>query len=75
MYGHLVIDVSGGEIAVTLPRTNYRVTYYKASSSPKLCGREFPIKTDPRAPMCQAKFVAHAWQAATDKARELRWIA
>jgi len=51
------------------------VTYYKPASSPKLCGRDFPIKTDPRAPMCQAKFVAHAWQAANKKARELRWIA
>ena len=75
MYAHLEIDVENGEIAVSLPRTNYRVSYYKPANSPRLCGKAFPTRTDPGAPICQAKFLAHAWQAANNKAQELGWIA
>lgn len=75
MYARLEIDVREDEIAVTMPRTNYRASYYKPANSARLCGRTLPVKSDPHAPICQAKFVAHAWQAANDKARELRWIA
>jgi hypothetical protein len=75
MYAHLEIDVQNAEIVVSLPRTNYRVSYCKSANSPSLCGKSFPTMTDPRAPICQAKFLAYAWQAANKKAQELRWFA
>jgi hypothetical protein len=70
---HLHIDVRNGEIVVTLPRTRYSMTYFKPANSPKLCGKNFPARADGRSPISQAKFVARAWQAANDKARELTW--
>ena len=68
------IEVRGDEIIVTLPGTNYTVTYYKPANSPQLLGKDFPMKDDNRAPMTQAEFLRLAWRAANDKARELGWI-
>jgi hypothetical protein len=60
------VEVQGAEIIVTLPNTNYTVTYYKPSNSPQLLAKRFPGK--------DAEFLAHAWKLANDKARELGWI-
>ena len=68
------IEVRDDEIIVTLPGTNYTVTYYKPANSPQLLGKDFPVKDDSRAPMTQAEFLRLAWRAANDKARELGWI-
>jgi hypothetical protein len=70
----LYVDVRGEEIIVTLPFTNYTVTYYKPDNSPQLLARKFPRDDDSRAPMTQAEFLAQAWRLANDKARELEWI-
>jgi hypothetical protein len=50
------------------------VTYYKPAKSPQLLAKRFPAKDDPHAPMTHAEFLARAWKAANDKARELGWI-
>ena len=72
--GHLMVEVRGGNIIVSLSGSIYAVTYYKPSNSPQLLARLFPVADDPRAPMTQGEFLAHAWRAANDKARMLRWI-
>jgi hypothetical protein len=68
------VEVQGAEIIVTLPNTNYTVTYYKPSNSPQLLAKRFPGKDDPTARLTHAEFLAHAWKLANDKARELGWI-
>jgi hypothetical protein len=68
------VDVRADEIVVTVPFTNYTVTYYKPDNSPQLLARRFPTKDDRRASLTQAEFLAHAWRLANDKARELGWI-
>jgi hypothetical protein len=72
--GHLMVEVRGGNIIVSLSGSSYTVTYYKPSTSPQLLAKLFPVKDDPRARMTQGEFLAHAWRAATDKARVLGWI-
>ena len=69
------LEVRADEIVVTMPFTNYTVTYYKPDTSPQLLARNFPSKDDSRAPMTQADFLAHACRMANDKAQELGWIA
>jgi hypothetical protein len=70
----LRIEVMGDEIMVILPATSYGVTYYKPANSPQLLAKDFPSKHDSRAPITFAEFLARAWQAANEKARELGWI-
>jgi hypothetical protein len=71
----LRVEVLGDEIIVILPATSYGVTYYKPANSPQLLARNFLSKNDSRAPITQAEFLARAWHAANEKARELGWIA
>jgi len=72
--GHLMVQVRGDNIVVSLSGSIYAVTYYKPSNSPQLLAKLFPVTDDPRAPMTQGEFLAHAWRAANDKARVLVWI-
>jgi hypothetical protein len=73
-WGNLRLDVVDDEIIVTLPFTDYTVTYYKPANSPQLLAKNFPREDDRRIPMSQSEFLARAWKAANDKARELGWI-
>ena len=73
-WGNLRIDVVDDEIIVTLPFTDYTVTYYKPPNSPQLLAKNFPSKDNGRVPITQAEFLARAWRVANDKARELGWI-
>jgi hypothetical protein len=68
------VEVLEDEIIITLPFTNYTVTYYKPANSPGLLAKNFPTKDDSRVPMTQAEFLERAWKLASDKARELGWI-
>ena len=69
----LHVEVVGDEIVVSLPESQYSVTYYKAS--PQLRAKHITKKYDPHVPMTVSEFVARAWKLANDKARELRWRA
>jgi hypothetical protein len=69
------LNVNADEIVVTVPSTNYTVTYYKPDNSPQLLARNFPNKDDSSAPMTQAEFLVQAWRLANVKARELGWFA
>jgi hypothetical protein len=69
------LNVSADEIVVTVPSTNYTVTYYKPDNSPQLVARKFPNKDDSCAPMTQAEFLAQAWRLTNEKVRVLGWVA
>ena len=70
----IVCGVRRADDHCRLPYTRYTVTYYKPAKSPQLLAKRFPAKDDPHAPMTHAEFLARAWKAANDKARELGWI-
>jgi predicted alpha/beta hydrolase family esterase len=70
----LRVEVLGDEIIVILPATSYGVTYFKPANSPQLLAKDFHSKNDSSAPITHAEFIAKAWQAANEKARELGWI-
>ena len=74
------LTVLGGrnakEILVTLPGTNYAVTYFKRDSSFGLLAKDIVQEDDHRLPhMTAAQFLAKAWKLANEKARERGWIA
>jgi hypothetical protein len=43
-WGGLHLEVLEDEIIITLPFTNYTVTYYKPANSPGLLAKNFPTK-------------------------------
>ena len=59
-------------IVVTMPGTDFLVIYTKPKSTPWLMVTK--LEDDRTAPIKQAEFLARAWVAANDKARELGWI-
>ena len=61
------VRVEGGSIIVAHPKAKFRAVYYKPHGQPLLLLRE-RSKTD------DYELMADAWQAASDKARELGWI-
>ena len=67
----LELHVIDGDIVVTLPWTDYTVTYFKPERSPQLLAKDISARDDPRLPMTGAEFLAKAWRLANDKAREL----
>ena len=67
MWGSLRVEVSGDEIIVTQRGSKFRVVYRKSDDQPQLL-----VKGTPNG---NYNFLARAWQAANDKARELGWIA
>jgi hypothetical protein len=66
----LRVEVRGDQIVVSLPRSLYRVTYYKPANSQQLLAWHIPDKEDRYAPLKLADFLAKAWKPA----RELGWI-
>jgi len=54
-WGSLHVGVWKDEILITLPGTNYTVTYYKPANSLGLLAKNFPTKDDSRVPMTQAE--------------------
>jgi hypothetical protein len=73
-FGPLIIEVLGGNIRVSLAGANYAVTYHKPRNSPQLLARSLPLNEDRNASITQGEFLANAWRAANDKAREMGWI-
>ena len=70
----LDVEVWGSGIIVTLPGTNYWVTYFKEKDSPGLFPADIANKDDPRVTMTAAEFLEKAWKLANEKARELGWV-
>ncbi len=70
----VVVRVAGNKIIVTLPGTNFNVTYERSSDGPGLVVRSFGGRRDEGDKVKLPVFLASAWTAANDKARELGWI-
>jgi hypothetical protein len=70
----LELEVRDRDITITLPGTSYTVTYYKPKNSPQLLAKRIASEDDPRVAMTLSEFLAAAWRAANNKARELGWI-
>ncbi|MGC1345387.1 MAG: hypothetical protein WA863_04635 [Methyloceanibacter sp.] len=67
------VEVQGRDIIVTLPGTNFMVTYFKPARTSHLIAR--PNWTnDPDASIELGEFLAKALRLANAKARELGWI-
>ena len=70
----VVVRVAGNKIIVTLPGTNFNVTYERSSDGPALVARSFGGRRDEGDKVKLPVVLASAWMAANDKARELGWI-
>ena len=70
----VVVRVAGNKIIVTLPGTNFNVTYERSSDGAALVARSFGGRRDEDDKVKLPVFLASAWTAANDKARELAWI-
>jgi hypothetical protein len=70
----LSIKVQGRELTVTLPGSNYSVTYFKRHGQFGLLAKEIVNEDDPRLPLTAGQFLAKAWKLANETARELGWI-
>ena len=70
----LSIRVKAKELVVTLPGSDYAVTYFKRDGSPGLLAKNIVQKDDPRLSQTAAQFLAKAWKLANQKATELGWI-
>jgi hypothetical protein len=68
----LHVAVVGDAIIVTMPGTNYSVTYHKPGKTPWLVASG--NRDDFNSPIKQFTFRARACIATNDKARELGWI-
>jgi hypothetical protein len=62
----LRIVVDRGDIIITQPGTTWVAVYYQPGRQPYLVAKDAPVGPQ--------DFRTRAWQAAVDKARELRWI-
>ena len=70
--GELHVVVATGGIVVTMPGTNFLVIYTKPENTPWLMVTK--LKDDQTASLKLAEFLARAWVAANENARELGWI-
>jgi len=61
----------GRIVTITLPGTDYQITYRKLADSPGVSGAHDLRQDDPEASLNRYEFLARAWNA---KARELGWI-
>ncbi len=74
MIANLHVAVWDDELVVSLPQSSYSVTYYKPPHSSGLLAKNIPQGDDPHIEIKLSEFLAEAWRAANDKARELGWI-
>ena len=69
----IVVEVSGGEILVTMPGTSLSVVYEKTDDN-QLIANSFSARKDEKRKVSLPKFLALAWTAANEKAKQLGWI-
>ena len=72
MQRNVNVDVEGDLLVVSLPGTSYRAIYFTSPAKKLVQARN--SGTDKGRPMTDEQFEAQAREAATAKARELRWI-
>ena len=71
---HIDVDFHNEEIEVTLPPTNYSVTFLKSGDDEVLIAKPHARDDDARAPMSFATFLDRAISHANERAREFGWI-
>ena len=71
----ILIEARGKNIVVAMPGTSYRIRYRRPNSGHQLVAYQLPSADDPAAGMTSADLMKLAWRIATEKARELGWIA
>lgn len=71
---NVVVEVSEHEILVTMPGTNFFVRYERSKDAPGLVATAIRGRKDQDAKVSLPAFLAAAWRAANDKAREIGWI-
>jgi hypothetical protein len=69
----LKLETVDGAIAISVPGTNYQVTFRKVAEVPGISASH-DILEDADAPITSLEFLERAWGVAKDKARELGWI-
>jgi hypothetical protein len=69
----IVVEVKGGEILVTMPSTSLSVVYEKTEDN-QLIASSFSARKDEKRKLSLPKFLALAWTAANEKAKQIGWI-
>jgi len=69
----IVVEVKGGEILVTMPSTSLSVVYEKTEDN-QLIANSFSARKDEKRKLSLPKFLALAWTAANEKAKQIGWI-
>jgi hypothetical protein len=69
----IVVEVKGGEILVTMPSTSLSVVYEKTEDN-QLIVNSFSARKDEKRKLSLPKFLALAWTAANEKAKQIGWI-
>ena len=69
----IVVEVKGGEILVTMPSTSLSVVYEKTEDN-QLIVNSFSARKDEKRKLSLPKFLALAWPAANEKAKQIGWI-
>jgi hypothetical protein len=70
---NITVQLTDDTIVVTMPGTGYRVGFYKAADRPGLLRSDYS-GDDGKSSISQVEFLAAAWEAANDRARQLGWI-
>jgi len=69
------VEVSGSEIVVRMPGTSFNIVYEKTDDN-QLIANSFSGKVqNEKAQVSFPRFLALAWTAANEKAKEIGWIA
>ena len=69
----IVVEVAGSEILVTMPGTSLSVVYEKTDDN-QLIANSFSARKDEKRKVSLPKFLALAWIAANEKAKQIGWI-
>jgi hypothetical protein len=69
----LKLEMHDGAIVISLPGTNYQVTYRRLADSPGMSASH-NLMDDEDAPITPFEFLERAWGIARDKPRELGWM-
>jgi hypothetical protein len=69
----IVVEVKGGEILVTMPGTSLSVVYEKTEDN-QLLANSFSARKYENRKLSLPKFLALAWTAANEKAKQIGWI-
>ena len=71
---NVLVEVTEHKLVVTMPGTNFIVRYERSKDALGLVATYFRGRKGQDAKVTLPAFLAAAWRAANDKARELGWI-